>query len=242
MFNSMDMLGHRFGRLVVIKEGGRTSDRHIKWLCKCDCDTFVEIKGGNLRNGRSTSCGCFQKEDASNRFTTHGLRNHKLHSLWSCIKHRCYKDTAESYEYYGGRGITMHKEWKNDFMTFYDWAIANGWKKGLTIDRTNNDGNYEPDNCRFVTNRQNSLNRRLLSKSNTSGYVGVTWHKGTEKWSSRIMIRGRERSLGIYLTKEEALEARNNFIIEKDLQEDYKIQFFCEQAKEMEKNGQLDSA
>ncbi len=90
----------------------------------------------------------------------HGLRKHPLYNVWDGMKRRCHNSDNPHYKNYGGRGITIFAGWINNFRAFYNWAIANGWKKGLWIDRINNDGNYRPENCRFVTSAVNNQNRR----------------------------------------------------------------------------------
>ena len=91
----------------------------------------------------------------------HGLRKHRLYRIWSNMKNRCYNPNTRSYERYGGRGITVCDEWKNDFMSFYNWSIANGYRDDLTLDRSNNDGNYTPENCRWATQKQQHNNTSL---------------------------------------------------------------------------------
>jgi hypothetical protein len=114
---------------------------------------------------------------------THGLRAHRLYRIHVHIKERCYKPNTKHYEHYGGRGITMCSEWLNDFVCFYNWAYANGYQDNLTIDRRNNDGNYEPSNCRWITQQEQMLNR-----SNTLylTYNGVT--KTLHEWAIEYKI------------------------------------------------------
>lgn len=174
MSKSVDLTGKRFGRLVVLKRADdyfTKSGRKIKrWECICDCGNKKVVRHGELQSGQTTSCGCLHKEIVGNLNRTHGLSDKcgRLYPLWKSIKYRCYCKTCKSYKNYGGRGISMCDEWKNDFVPFYKWAIEHGYKeektdKGiniLTIDRIDNDGNYEPDNCRFVTNAEQAKNKR----------------------------------------------------------------------------------
>lgn len=108
----------------------------------------------------------------------HGLKRHPLYDVWGKIKERCFKKTAKDYKHYGGRGITVCEVWINDFLAFYNWAIDAGWKKGLEIDRVENDGPYCPDNCRFVTRSQNMRNTR---RNNMVTYRGET--KALIEWA-----------------------------------------------------------
>jgi len=150
----IDLTGQRFGRLVVIEEAGRASDGRVRWLCKCDCGDYTSTPcTKTLRNGTCRSCGCIERERPNKQ--THGMTNTKLFGVWNGIKQRCYNPNSKSYKTYGDRGIKVCDEWRDDFMTFHNWAIANGYKEGLTIDRIDNDGDYEPNNCRWITLQEN---------------------------------------------------------------------------------------
>ena len=136
-----------------------------------------------------------------------------LHKLWSNTKNKCNNKKNKDYKYYGARGITVCDEWKNDFMAFYNWCINNGYRNGLTIDRINNDGNYEPGNCRFTTRFKQLENTRLIRENNTSGYRCVFWHEHTKKWMVSIGHNGKSEYVGVYDTKNKAAEVYNNWVI-----------------------------
>lgn len=129
----------------------------------------------------------------------HGYSLSKIYGVLHSMKKRCYTVNDKAYKSYGGRGITICDEWKNSPRAFCEWALANGWKQGLHIDRKNVDGNYEPSNCRFVTPRVNSLNKR-----NSSKFPGTSFHKPSKQWRARITINNKRYHLGLFNTPEEA--------------------------------------
>lgn len=165
--------GDVFGYFTVVKEVERyvlPSGKHERMiLCKCKCGTEKVVFLNNLVRRENISCGCFLKEAKNSNFYKHGLSEHPLHSVWSGMRRRV-KDQPEweFNKHYFGKGVIVCKEWDTDFKCFYDWAMLNGYKKGLEIDRRNNDGNYEPSNCRFVTTEVNVNNRStsILFKHN----------------------------------------------------------------------------
>lgn len=150
-----DLTGRRFGRLTVIEESGKLGKK-IAWLCKCDCGNYTRVRAHHLKGGQITSCGCYQRE----RCSTHHLSYTKLYRAWASMKDRCYNTNAVEYKRYGNRGIKVCDEWRNNFEAFYEWAMANGYKDGLSIDRIDVDGDYEPNNCRWVDMKVQGRNRR----------------------------------------------------------------------------------
>lgn len=137
-------------------------------------------------------------------YYVHGESHTPLHKMWSMMKQRCCNPNAVGYDDYGGRGIRILIDWADSYIVFRNWALANGYKEGLEIDRKNNDGNYTPDNCRFVTRQINALNRRKLSNS-TSLFRGVSWHKRCKCWYVAIRLNGRTEHIGYF--KSELLAA-----------------------------------
>ena len=183
-----DITGKRFGRLVAQKyaytdQGHRTA----VWLCKCDCGKNVYVRSDSL-NGGTKSCGCLQKEKVSVSGAIsnlkHGKYKHRLYNIHQGIKARCFKPACPAYKNYGGRGITMCDEWKKYFMSFYQWAVQNGYKDNLTIDRINNDGDYCPDNCRWVDHKTQGRNTRA---NHLLTYNGET--HCLKEWAEKIGIR-----------------------------------------------------
>lgn len=171
-------------------------------------------------------------------YQKHGLSKHPLHRVWRGLKERCYNINHEAYNNYGGRGIRVSEEWLNDFKVFYDWCIDNGYEKGLQVDRIDNDERYSPKNCRLVTPRKNSLNRRKRS-TNTTGYVGI--YPVKKKFASSIYVKGKSYYLGSFETVEYAVEARNKFIIKNNLQHEYDIQEYEDKNNGIISETQTDS-
>ncbi len=157
----IDLKGKRFGRLLVLYQGDRIGGK-IGWICQCDCGNKKLIAGGNLTKGLSRSCGCLRKEMMREKATTHNLSGSKLYYIHNNMKRRCYEPTNDHYKWYGAENKGVCEEWlgKDGFKNFADWALTNGYEDGLEIDRKNNSKGYSPDNCRWVTPKQNCRNKR----------------------------------------------------------------------------------
>lgn len=176
------MPNQKFGRLTIIREvepkiyaSGR-KDRYVE--CICECGKICKVKFHTLRRGRVRSCGCLKTEMTIKKFTKHGLSNrHPLYGVWKGMKERCLNPNHFAYKDYGGRGIVVCDHWLHDFGNFYTWCISNGWRKGLSIDRIDNNKGYSPDNCRFVDIFTQARNKR---KNIPITYKGKTWHSAAQ--------------------------------------------------------------
>lgn len=154
--------GKVYGELTIIGRGRKTKVG-TNVICRCSCGTIKEIRIQDLRRGSTVSCGCTRKFNRVHY--THGLRYHPLYGVWLGIKKRCLNKNSCAYKDYGGRGITICEEWLNDFVPFYNWAIENGWEKGLELDKDklSPDGNgliYSPQFCCFLTPKENGRHKR----------------------------------------------------------------------------------
>ena len=166
--------GERYGRLTIIREvepAGSSHKRVRRFLCRCDCGNEIICRLPNLKSGTTKSCGCYRKFVSSNRRDCHHLKNTRIYRIWCGMKRRCYNKHNEHFDRYGGRGIIVCDEWKTDFMNFYDWAMSNGYDDKLSIDRINNEGNYEPSNCRWANQKQQIVNSTAAIKCSLGGNI-----------------------------------------------------------------------
>ena len=155
--NKIDVTGQKFGKLTAIECIGQDKNRKTQWLCLCECGNTVICALNNLRKGNTQSCGCLRSEKIKSTCITHGKRQTRLYNIWSLMKNRCKDKTNKNY---GGRGITVCEEWKNNFEAFEQWALKNGYSDSLSIDRINNNKGYSPKNCRWTTVKTQARNRR----------------------------------------------------------------------------------
>lgn len=200
--NFKSLVGKKIGRLEILREESYTSKagKVLRgYLCHCECGNEKVISHSSLISGRTNSCGCLMTEfnkgkkgndywkyrNGKRKSTIKGDRTkERLHRIWKNMKQRCTNPNFPDYKKYGARGITICDEWLHNFQAFYNWAIENGYADELTIDRINNDGNYEPSNCQWITNKEQQYNKR----TNTFlSYKGIT--KTEKQWAEILGIK-----------------------------------------------------
>jgi hypothetical protein len=154
----IEMTGERFGRLTVVKCVGRQAERRLAWLCKCDCGSEKEVSGKNLRRGLTRSCGCLHRERAAQINASHGKTNSGSYRSYRSMLSRCYNENQDCYSKYGAVGVAVCERWRDSFENFY--ADMGDRPDGMTLDRKNPFGHYEPTNCRWSTHGEQAINRR----------------------------------------------------------------------------------
>ena len=187
-----DLTGKRYGNLTVISKSAPINGRS-NWLCKCDCGNETIVRTSNLESGHTKSCGCYKRMREIEANTVHGLSNTRIHRIWDNMKTRCLNKNSPAFRFYGGRGITICKEWKDSFIAFYQWSISSGYSDKLSIDRIDTNGNYCPDNCRWVSmkvQQNNRTNNKILSTGDTS-HTLAEWSEisGKNEWQIRYALK-----------------------------------------------------
>ena len=209
---------------ILIKDLGMLfPTESSKWkkrygVYKCGfCGNEFKTRTSSVKSGYTKSCGCYNVKRLRESNTKHGFGHTRLHTIWRSIKDRTLNIKTRQFPDYGGRGITICDEWKNDFMSFYNWAMSNGYSDELSIDRIDNDENYCPENCRWTTRTIQNRNRRIHT-NNTSGFKGVCYYKRDGNYQTYVKIKYKKIHLGYFPTAVEGAIAYNNYIIENNLE------------------------
>lgn len=197
--------GDKFGRLTYVRSAGTVPHGKVGGRLRvgeyhCDCGQVLVLPDYRVRNGYTKSCGCLQREKARKRCLRHGLSDRKLYGVWGGIITRCENTRHRDYQHYGAKGVRMCEEWRRDFRKFYDWAMANGWKPGLTIDRIAlGPSGYSPENCRIVDRRGQSDNREVtlyveydgtyIPVSRFAERIGEPYQAIYHRYRDRLMVK-----------------------------------------------------
>lgn len=160
-----NLAGKQFGNLTVLDSF--IKDKRIKWLCRCSCGKELYVLAYNLSNGHTKSCGCNHPNKIYKDFT---ITKTRLYTIWENINQRCSNPNNTNYIRYGNKGVDICKEWRCS-KNFYEWAISNGYKDGLQIDRIDNSKGYSPDNCRWVTTKEQERNKTVVIKVTYKGII-----------------------------------------------------------------------
>jgi hypothetical protein len=187
--------------------------RRFSWgLYECPyCKIHFEYQKGKMKGSAPKSCGCLSGEK-------HGDWKSSLYGIWKSMKQRCRLESSTAYKYYGAKGVDVCNEWYDSYTVFKTWAISNGYKEGLSIDRIDHNSNYCPSNCRWTTRNVQARNTRILRSTNTSGYRGVSWIKRDQRFYASIGVNSKTISLGTYLTALEAAKAYDTYVITNNLE------------------------
>lgn len=210
MGEKIPMIGNRYGRLVVIEEAPSQNQRSMV-ICKCDCGNITKaITASDLRRGKTNSCGCLRLERIKEANKKHGDGHSRLNVVWTNMKQRCYNPNSTSFKDYGARGIRVCDEWKDDFGAFRDWAINSGYEEHAnrgrcTLERIDVNGNYEPSNCRWATQKEqcNNLRKNLLIEIDGRTQTLKQWANESGLDEAKIRYRYKHGYTGLDLIKKE---------------------------------------
>lgn len=156
-----EITGQKFGRLTVLEMLDERINNYVACKCRCDCGNIIIVQSGHLRSGHTQSCGCYKSDRIKETHCTKASQFPRLYGIWGKMKERCTNKNCKGYKDYGSRGIKVCNDWFNDFENFCLWALDNGYKDTLTIERINVNGNYEPQNCTWIPSEEQSKNRRI---------------------------------------------------------------------------------
>ena len=182
-----DIAGKKYNRLTLVRPAYKKGTRWI-WECLCDCGNITFLESYAVKSGHTKSCGCLYLETRGKTRLVHGGCKElaSLYHIWENMKARCFNPKSANYSHYGARGITVCDEWRQDFQSFINWSVANNYEYGLSIERLNVDGNYEPTNCKWIPRNAQGRNKRN---------------------SRRVIVDGEEVSLSEYFYSQKAEES-----------------------------------
>ncbi len=207
--NNTILLGQKFGRLTVLDRDKSNNTKHAYWICQCECGKIKSIRSAHLRSGGTISCGCYSAEMAAKRKTTHNLYGNRIYRIWANMIQRCKNPHEKCYKNYGGRGISVCQEWVENFLSFHSYVISlvDSDNEKMTLDRIDNDGNYEPGNVRWATRKQQGRNTRTVKMVTYKGKTQCLLDWSLELSLDKGTIRER---LKRGMTIEQALEKPGN--------------------------------
>ena len=212
MGNFIDMSGWVFGRLTILHKSPSIKERTM-WYCLCDCGKYCTVRSDHLRGGITSSCGCYRLERLREKTVKHGGCDTETYSNWEAMNQRCNNHKSSAYPNYGGRGIEICERWSGtDGYTNFLQDMGER-PNGMSLDRSDVNGNYTPDNCRWVTFSTQSFNTRKNS-NNSSGRTGVSWKKAKYKWEAYISKNSKGIKLGTFENFEDAVKAREKAELE----------------------------
>lgn len=203
--------------LILIEDLGmmypkKDSNRKLRFgLYKCFCGNEFKAMTQSIKSNKRKSCGCLVGARS-------GQSKERLYNILRKMKERCYSENSQSYKFYGEKGITICNEWLMSYSSFKSWALLNGYDDNLQIDRKDNDGNYEPSNCRWVNRNVQARNTRLIMVTNSSGYRGVSFDKKSNKWVAKITVDGKAIYIGRCDDKIESAKLYDNYVIDNNLE------------------------
>jgi len=189
-----DITGNKYGKTKAISFAGNVNKKTM-WTCLCECGTVHVVAAGNLQSGNTKSCGCHRREASKARQTTHGMAGSPEHMTWRNMINRCTNPITDSYKYYGARGISVCERWRRFDHFFADMGVRP--TPDHSIDRSDCDADYCPDNCSWETRATQAHNKRPQRRSKT-GMSGVTWHKPHSKWRACITSCSKKTHLGTF--------------------------------------------